>query len=297
MGLDFDIGDLLKDFGKLITRAFDTFEDWIKDTWASALSEINKGFDFVKNGINDMAGPLDEIGNFIENLPNFIRDELTSGLNILGDKFTEVGNDIKRDIMEEVNIVHDGLNDFGNKAMGSINELGDSLEDTFTGIGNTLFNGIEGISDQVKGTFEGVIDTVITTFVKLGDDMKNVFEGVFEKFIEVIYWLWECIQYIINCFTCIAFFVQRIFSLCIFSYIFRLIILIIWGIILAFLYIIQQSQWAENVVSFIYDANDFIDRNSTIIYPDGINIIKFVYPDSCYDCGFSFSAFPAPPSF
>jgi hypothetical protein len=209
-----------------------------------------------------------------------------------------MGNSIKEDIVSQVDNVRSDMENLGETVTGSFTEIAGGLEGTFVYLGNTLYNGVEGIGNQLEDTFVGVFDSMINTFMALGDDLTSVFYTIFDVIIEIGLWLWACIQYLINCFTCIAYYVQKIFSsFCVVFYIFRLIMLIIWGFILAFLYMINKPDWAGSIMNGIYKANEFFLNITKPFYNDGIDIIAFFYPEDCYDCGFSFSDFPEPPPF
>ena len=249
--------------GDFNDQMFDAIIEPIKDALLSAFGSIQtwfeKNFNIIKNFIGDeVIGPLNDGVNYIKQLPDFIKSESNFVKDTLENKFVEVGNSIKEDIMTQVENARSDMENLGETVTGSFQEIATGLEGTFVDLGNTLYNGIDGIGNQLEETFVGVFDSMIDTFETIGDDLTNVFDTVFSAIIQIGLWLWECIQYIINCFTCVAYYAQKIFSsFCVIFYIFRLVMLIIWGFILAFLYMINKPDWAGSIMNGIYNANEF----------------------------------------
>jgi len=276
--------DPLKDF---VLSAFNSFQSWIE-------KEFHTITDFVDN---EIVGPLNEGVNYIKQLPDYITHEANFVKDSIENTFVDLGNSIKDDIVNQVDGLRDEMGNIGDTITGSFTEIAGNLENTFEDIGNTLYNGVDGIGKQIEGTFEGVFTSLIDTFLTLGDDLTNIFEIFYNDVISIGLWFWSCIQYLINCFTCFAYYAQKIFSFCIISYIVRLFLLIIWGFVLAFLYLIKQQAWASSILDSIYTANEYILDLTKPIYEGGIDIVNFFYPPECYDCGFSFSDFPSAPSF
>ena len=289
--------------GEFNNQMFDAIIEPIKDALLSAFGSIQtwfeKNFNIIQEFIGDeIIGPLNEGVNYIKQLPDFIKNESNFIKDTLENTFVDLGNSIKDDIVSQVDTLRSDMEELGGTVTGSFQEIGVGLESTFIDLGNTLYNGVEGIGDQLEGTFVGVFDSMINTFETIGDDLTSVFGTVFDVIIEIGLWLWACIQYIINCFTCVAYYAQKIFSsFCVIFYIFRLVMLIIWGFILAFLYMINKPDWAGSIMNGINKINDFFLDITKPFYNGGIDIIAFFYPEDCYDCGFSFSDFPAPPPF
>jgi hypothetical protein len=280
----------------------DSLEESILSAYSSTQTFFEKKFKTIEKGfIDDIIGPVNEGLKYTKQLPNFIKNEFGSMLNEIkkiDDRFVSFGNSIKQDLQSQVQNIKDDMINIGDTVTDSFKDIGGGLEDTFVNLGNTLYNGVEGIGNQLEDTFVGVFESMISTFITLGDDLTNVFGTVFDGIIKIGLWFWECIQYMINCFTCVAYYAQKIFtSSCIIFYIFRLIMLIIWGFFLAFLYMINKPDWAGIIMNGIYKINDFFLDITEPFYDGGIDIIGFFYPEHCYDCGFSFSDFPPPPSF
>jgi Flp pilus assembly pilin Flp len=299
------IGDDINTFfnGGYNGQMYDSIIEPIKDALLTAFSSIQTWLDKEFNTItdfidNEIVGPINEGVNYIKQLPDYITHEANFIKDSIENTFVDLGNSIKDDVVNQVDGLRDDMVNLGDTVTGSFNDIAGNLENTFEDIGNTLYNGIDGIGSQLEGTFYGIFESLVSTFEALGDDLTNIFGIFYNDIIAIGLWLWSCIQYLINCFTCIAYYVQKIFtSFCIIFYIIRLFLLIIWGFVLAFFYLIQKPGWAENILDGIYKANEFILDLTKPIYEGGIDIIGFFYPEECYDCGFSFSDFPAAPPF
>jgi Flp pilus assembly pilin Flp len=301
MGLIEDAGNFFNGGynGDMYDAIIGPIKDAILSTFSSIYTWLEKEFNTITDFIDhEIVGPLNEGVNYIKQIPDYITHEANFIKDSLENTFVDLGNSIKDDVVNQADGLRNEMLNLGDTVTGSFNDIAGNLENTFEEIGNTLFNGIDGIGKQLEDTFNGIFESLVSTFETLGDDLTNIFGVFYNDIIAIGLWFWTCIQYLINCFTCVAYYAQKTFtSSCIIFYIIRLFLLILWGIVLAFLYLINKPDWAEKILNGIYNANEFILDITKPMYNGGIDIVGFLYPEECYDCGFSFSDFPSPPSF
>jgi len=268
-----------------MNEAFNKVGNMIADEITGVINDsVNVLTTEIKNIAGDISAPI--VG-FYDTAMSVINDDIVSPLQTVGSFVSEIPNLISSMGNTVISSLEDGVNKIGNSVMGELNQLTNVIMQV-----PGLFSSIIG---TVQNAFESFGNDIINTFTALGYQIVAVFEPIIDDAMKFGIWVADFFIYLGGYFICFGYFIQIFFTTpCVFHYILSLIILTIWAIIEAILYCAGFQCYSQTIVDTFYSLNDSIRCTTKEYYkPDGIDIIKTIYPDHCYNCpGFDPNGFP-----
>jgi len=240
-------------------------------------------------------------GGFLKNITGgeFISSgaELLSLGDTLGDTLNSIGDTLDpfKKLLDEITDVFNKAFDPVKKTLEKIpQEILDKLTEVLDPIKETLEKIPQEIEDNANKLFHDLVDVLEKYVEQIEKRFTKIFDLI-QKFIKVFFqfltFMRDFALYLGNAFYCAGFYIKNLFSICILYYIFRLFVLIVYGITTFFFWLFG-IQWVEKWISDGLSSLNQIFLKITTAFGTPINIEEAFYPPECYDCEFSFGNFP-----